>query len=161
MWAQLAKFNQYSFCKSHAVSYGLIAWQAAWLKTHHPVAFWTAALNNNQSSYPHRVYVEAMKRAGIRVLLPCVNRSAGPFRPEDGAVRVGLGAIAGLPEEVREALLQERGRNGPFADLGDLVLWIIWRGWIVAGLFIFWVSHSQMSYVKCHAIGLWDAREFT
>ncbi len=119
VWAQLAKFNRYSFCKSHAVSYGLIAWRAAWLKTHHPVAFWTAALNNNQSSYPRRVYVEAMKRAGIRLLLPCVNRSAGPFRPEDGGVRVGLDAVAGLPEEVREALLQERQRNGPFADLSD------------------------------------------
>ena len=119
VWAQLAKFNQYSFCKSHAVSYGLIAWQAVHLKTHHPVAFWTAALNNNQGSYPRRVYVEAVKRAKIRLLLPCVNRSAGPFVPEDGAVRVGLEAIAGLPEEMREGLLRERERNGPFAGLGD------------------------------------------
>ncbi len=119
VWAQLAKFNQYSFCKSHAISYGLIAWQAVRLKTHHPVAFWTAALNNNQSSYPHRVYVEAMKRAGIRILLPCVNRSGGPFRPEDGDVRVGLDAIAGLPEGLRETLLRERDQNGPFRDLAD------------------------------------------
>src|SRR5438105_3216521 len=27
IWIQLAKFNHYSFCKSHAVSYGLIAWE--------------------------------------------------------------------------------------------------------------------------------------
>jgi DNA-directed DNA polymerase III PolC len=119
VWAQLAKFNQYSFCKSHAVSYGLIAWQAVWLKTHHPVAYWTAALNNNQSSYPRRVYIEAMKRAGIRLLPPCVNRSAGPFQPEDGGVRVGLDAIAGLPEELREVLLRERDANGPFGGLAD------------------------------------------
>ncbi|HVS34382.1 MAG TPA: DNA polymerase III subunit alpha, partial [Gemmataceae bacterium] len=119
VWAQLAKFNQYSFCKSHAVSYGLIAWQAAWLKAHHPVPFWTAALNNNQSAYPRRVYIEAMKRAGIRILLPCINRSAGPFRPEDGGVRVGLDAIGGLPEELRATLLQERDKNGPFQDLAD------------------------------------------
>src|SRR5262249_22651188 len=50
LWQQLAKFNRYSFCKSHAVSYGLIAWQAAYLKAHHPLAFWTAALNNNQGA---------------------------------------------------------------------------------------------------------------
>src|SRR5262249_41037930 len=56
VWLQLAKFNRYSFCKSHAVSYGLIAWQATYLKAHHPLAFWTAALNNNQSAYPRRVY---------------------------------------------------------------------------------------------------------
>ena len=35
-WALILRFNHYSFCKSHAVSYGLIAWQAAWLKAHHP-----------------------------------------------------------------------------------------------------------------------------
>jgi DNA-directed DNA polymerase III PolC len=119
VWAQLSKFNQYSFCKSHAVSYGLIAWQSASLKAHHPIAFWTAALNNNQSAYPLRVYVEAMKREGVRLLLPCVNRSAGPFRPERGAVRVGLNSIAGLPEEMREKLIEERERNGPYRDLGD------------------------------------------
>jgi len=119
VWAQLAKFNAYSFCKSHAVSYGLIAWCSAWHKAHHPVAFWTAALNNNQSAYPHRVYVEAIKRAGIPVLLPCVNRSDDTFRPEGGGVRVGLGAVAGLPEELRAALLKEREESGPFRDLAD------------------------------------------
>ncbi len=119
VWAQLSKFNQYSFCKSHAVSYGLIAWQSASLKVHHPIAFWTAALNNNQSAYPVRVYIEAMKRAGVRLLLPCVNRSAGPFRPERGAVRVGLNSIAGLSEEVREGLIRDREQNGPYQDLSD------------------------------------------
>ena len=83
MWVQLAKFNRYSFCKSHAVSYGLIAWQAAYLKAHHPLAFWTAALNNNQGAYPRRVYVEAIKRAGIEMRLPCVNRSRLTFHPEE------------------------------------------------------------------------------
>jgi DNA-directed DNA polymerase III PolC len=73
LWVQLAKFNHYSFCKSHAVSYGLIAWQAVSLKVHHPLAFWTAALNNNQGMYPRRVYVEAIKRAGIELRLPCHN----------------------------------------------------------------------------------------
>jgi DNA-directed DNA polymerase III PolC len=119
VWPQLAKFNRYSFCKSHAVSYGLIAWSAAYLKAHHPLAFWTAALNNNQGCYPQRVYVEASKRAGIPLRLPCVNRSTGPFRVEDNAIRVGLNAIAGLPEEVQTAILDERARNGPYRDLAD------------------------------------------
>ena len=81
-WVQLAKFNQYSFCKSHSVSYGLIAWKAVLLKVHYPLCFWTAALNNNQGMYPRRVYVEGIKRAGIEMRLPCVNRSAGPFTIE-------------------------------------------------------------------------------
>lgn len=120
VWDQLAKFNRYSFCKSHAVSYGLIACRAATLKAHAPLAFWTAALNNNQGMYPRRVYIEAIKRAGIRVLLPCVNRSAGPFAIEGAAIRTGLEAIGSFDEALRTALLTERGQRGPYRDLADL-----------------------------------------
>lgn len=115
VWVQLAKFNQYSFCKSHAVSYGLIAWEAAALKTHHPLAFWTAALNNNQGMYPTRVYVEAVKRAGIPLWLPCVNRSWRHFVIEGDGIRTGLAAVRGLGEAVVDALLEDRERRGPFA----------------------------------------------
>jgi DNA polymerase-3 subunit alpha len=120
LWVQLAKFNHYSFCKSHAVSYGLIAWQAASLKTHYPLCFWTAALNNNQGMYPRRVYVEAVKRAGIPLRLPCVNRSAEDFAIEEDGIRVGLDAIASLSEELRTTLLADRQRRGPYRDLADL-----------------------------------------
>src|SRR5262249_41350442 len=119
MWVQLAKFNNYSFCKSHAVSYGLIAWKAATLKARHPLEFWTAALNNNQGMYPRRVYIEAIKRAGIPLRLPCVNRSRGPFSGDDGAIRTGLDAIAALDETLKAAILAERERNGPYQDLAD------------------------------------------
>jgi DNA-directed DNA polymerase III PolC len=119
MWVQLAKFNNYSFCKSHAVSYGLIAWKAATLKARFPLAFWTAALNNNQGMYPRRVYIEAIKRAGIRLRLPCVNRSRGPFSIDDGAICTGLEAIASLDEALRDKILLERDRTGPYYDLAD------------------------------------------
>src|SRR5262249_18409522 len=120
LWVQLAKFNRYSFCKSHAVSYGLIAWQGAYLKAHHPLAFWAAVLNNNQGAYPRRVYVEAIKRAGIEVRLPCVNRSGLEFLAEGSAIRTGLEAVAGLPNELRLAVVQERQRGGEYRDLADL-----------------------------------------
>jgi DNA polymerase III alpha subunit len=119
LWVQLAKFNHYSFCKSHAVSYGLIAWKAAFLKTHDPLCFWTAALNNNQGMYPRRVYVEAVKRAGISFHLPCVNRSAEDFTIEGDAIRVGLDAIASLSEGLRANLLADRQQRGPYRDLAD------------------------------------------
>ena len=99
-WGLLTHFRRYTFCRSHAVSYALIAWRCAYAKAHYPLYFWTAVLNNNQGVYPRRVYIEALKRAGLRVLLPCVNRSAGPFVSEEAGVRTGLEAIATLPEEV-------------------------------------------------------------
>ncbi len=119
LWLQLAKFNRYSFCKSHAVSYGLIAWSAVWLKAHFPLEFWTAALNNNQGAYPRRVYIEAIKRAGLELRPPCVNRSELTFHLEERAIRVGLGVIAGLPVDLQERLIQERSDNGPYLSLAD------------------------------------------
>jgi DNA polymerase III alpha subunit len=116
LWAQMAKFNRYSFCKSHAVSYGLIAWQAAWLKAHHPAQFWSAALNNNQGAYPPRVYIEEVKRSGLRLLPPCVNASGLGFSVDGGAIRVGLDAVSGVPEAVRQAIVENR----PYAGLSDL-----------------------------------------
>jgi DNA-directed DNA polymerase III PolC len=118
-WLLLTHFRRYTFCKSHAVSYGLIAWRCAYAKAHHPLHFWTAVLNNNQGVYPRRVYIEAIKRARLAIRLPCVNRSEGPFMPQDGAVRTGLDAIATLPQELREQILDERRRHGPYRDLAD------------------------------------------
>jgi DNA polymerase III alpha subunit len=80
LWVQMAKFNAYSFCRAHAASYAAIAYAGAWLKTHYPLEFWTAALNNNQGMYHPRVYVELAKRDGIAFLLPDVNRSEAEFR---------------------------------------------------------------------------------
>lgn len=121
LWLQLSKFNRYSFCKSHAVSYGIIAWKAAWLKAHHPREFWTSALNNNQGAYPRHVYVEAIRRAGIPLFAPCVNRSRSNFIPEENGIRVGLDAIASLPQGFKILLHEDRNRNGPYTSLAELV----------------------------------------
>jgi DNA-directed DNA polymerase III PolC len=119
-WQLLTHFRRYTFCKSHAVSYALLAWQCAYAKAHLPQQFWSAVLNNNQGVYPRRTYIEALKRAGLQVLLPCVNHSKGPFTPErTDSIRTGLDAIATLPEEIKLRLLEERHRRGPFHDLAD------------------------------------------
>ena len=129
VWVQMAKFNAYSFCRAHAASYAVLAYAGAYLKTHHPLAFWTAALNNNQSMYHRRVYVEQAKRVGIRFLGPHVNRSEAEFgidRPGGGepagaeGIRVGLGGLAGLGPAGVAGILEARA-SGPFAGLTDLL----------------------------------------
>lgn len=119
LWSQLSKFNRYSFCKSHAVSYGLIAWRSAWLKARHPAAFWAGALNNNGGCYPVWVYVEAARRTGLAILPPCVNRSDGGFTVEGGGLRAGLGSVAGLASEIIGRLLDERRCRGSFGGVED------------------------------------------
>jgi len=127
LWVQMSKFNSYSFCRAHAASYARLAWANAWLKAHHPPEFWTAALNNNQSMYPKWVYVEEAKRAGVPLLLPCVNRSGVEFVLESGgggAIRTGLGRVRGLSERAVDSIISGRttgAGGGPFEGVLDLV----------------------------------------
>ena len=42
----MEQFAAYSFNKSHSAAYGLITYQTAWLKAHHPVEFMAALLTS-------------------------------------------------------------------------------------------------------------------
>ncbi len=41
----MAKFADYGFNKSHAAAYALVAYQTAWMKANHPVAFLAACMS--------------------------------------------------------------------------------------------------------------------
>ena len=117
LWVQMAKFNEYSFCMSHAASYAQMAYAAGWLRAHHPLEFWVSALNNNQGMYEKRVYVDEARRGGIRTLLPDVNRSDVEFSIDGDSIRTGLGGVAGLETRAIESILEKR----PFESLFDFV----------------------------------------
>ncbi len=126
-WVQMAKFNHYSFCRAHAGSYAMLAYAGAYLRTHWPREFWLAALNNNQSMYHPRVYVEQAKREGVAFRLPSVNHSGEEFTLEaDGTIRVGLQLVSGVGPVTIERILQQRQRRA-FDGLTDL-LWRVGLG---------------------------------
>src|SRR5258705_10736555 len=113
----MAKFTEFSFCRAHAASYGVLAWASCWLAAHYPVAHWTAALNNNQGLYDARVYLEQAKREGIPVRLPCAQESDLEFKEEHGAIRVGFNRIFGIEQREIAQILEAR----PFSSLGDFL----------------------------------------
>jgi DNA polymerase III alpha subunit len=58
--------GRYGYCKAHAADVAALAWQEAYLKARHPLAFWVGCLNHHtEANYPRRVYIEAAKRAGL------------------------------------------------------------------------------------------------
>ena len=117
LWIQMAKFTEFSFCRAHAASYGVLAWASVWLAAHYPVAHWVAALNNNQGLYDARVYLEQAKREGIPVRLPCAQQSGLEFTEEQGAIRVGFNRIFGIEQREVAQILEAR----PFSSLGDFL----------------------------------------
>ena len=130
-------FADYAFNKSHAFGYGLVAYQTAYLKAHHPVEYLACLLTSVKSSLERAaVYISECRAMGIRVLTPDINRSVTDFaalRPEDvpdgvalplgspGAITFGLSAVRNVGAGLVALLLQERDANGPFASFHDFV----------------------------------------
>ncbi len=114
------KFAGYGFNKSHAAAYALVAYHTAWLKAHHPAAFFAASMSYDMAQTDKlALFVEDIRRSGVECLAPDVNASQACFSVEDGKVRYALGALKGVGEKAMEALVEERDANGPFKSLDD------------------------------------------
>ncbi|MFL5372004.1 MAG: DNA polymerase III subunit alpha, partial [Myxococcales bacterium] len=119
----MEKFAEYGFNKSHSAAYGLITYQTAWLKAHHPVEFMAALLTSEKDNTDKVVAHIAEARAdGITVLPPDVNESdlafgVGSDTAGKKLIRFGLGAIKGVGENSIEGILAARKK--PFAGLFD------------------------------------------
>jgi DNA polymerase-3 subunit alpha/error-prone DNA polymerase len=121
LWQTMEKFSSYSFNKAHSASYAAMAYQAVYLKAHHPLPYLAAVLNAGGGYYELAEYVEEAKRLGIRILGPDANRSGPGFEVEGAAIRVGFTAIKGLPLRTMDKILEERGGGGPFATIEDFL----------------------------------------
>jgi error-prone DNA polymerase len=117
----ITSFALYGFPESHAASFALIAYASAYLKAHHPAAFYCALLDNWPMGFYHpATLVKDAERHGVRVLPVDVTRSVWRCTIETGAIRIGLRYIAGLRAETGRRIERERAA-APFAGLGDLV----------------------------------------
>jgi error-prone DNA polymerase len=117
----ITSFALYGFPESHSASFALLAYASAYLKVHHPAAFFCALLNNWPMGFYHpATLVKDAERHRVRVLPIDVTRSRWLCTIEDGAVRVGLRYVSGLREETAERLVGARAA-APFTSLGDLV----------------------------------------
>ena len=114
--------GHYMFPESHSHAFAVTAYQAAWLKRHHPLEFFVALMNNQPMGfYPLETLKEDARRFGIPFLNPCVNGSQTKCIPDHGAVLLGLRFVRDVGERGAEVIVEERERNRPYAGAGDLV----------------------------------------
>ncbi|MDY6839033.1 MAG: DNA polymerase III subunit alpha [Thermodesulfobacteriota bacterium] len=117
IFAMVAGFAGYGFCKAHAASFAHITYQSAFLKAHHPLEFYLGLLNaGHVGSYPKGVMVNEAKRRGVEVLRPHINHSDQDYTAEKNSIRIGLLAINGLGPKFAERILRER-EKGPFTSI--------------------------------------------
>jgi len=107
VWQVIAAFGGFGFCKAHAAAFAVPVYQSAWLKRHHPAAFYAGVLTHDPGMYPKRVIVADARLAGIPVLPLDVNASADGWRTEPvpasqagvaPAIRISLREVKGISD---------------------------------------------------------------
>ena len=116
----ITPFADYGFNAPHACGYALIAYQTAYLKTHHPIEYMAAMLTSVQGDKDKKpFYLNAARLMDIRVLPPDVNQSQMYFTPSNGDIRYGLAAIRNVGAQVVQNILTARTEKGAFTTFTD------------------------------------------
>ncbi|MFR0356443.1 DNA polymerase III subunit alpha [Streptomyces sediminimaris] len=121
-WETVEAFGSYGFCKAHAVAFAVPTYQSAWLKAHHPAAFYAGLLTHDPGMYPKRLLLADARRRGVPVLPLDVNRSAVAHRIElvsESPVRWGLRLALSDVHGISEAEAARIADGQPYASLLD------------------------------------------
>ncbi|MDC4207013.1 MAG: error-prone DNA polymerase (plasmid) [Candidatus Manganitrophus sp.] len=120
----ITAFAAYGFPESHAASFALIAYASAYLRAHHPAAFYASLLNAWPMGFYHpATLVKDAQRRDVAIHPIDVNRSGWGCRwegtKEKQGVRIGLRYVKGLREIVGRRIEVKQGHT-PFRNLQDL-----------------------------------------
>ena len=115
----LGAYADYSFNKAHAAQYGEVAYRTAYMRVHHPLAFWYGMLvaYSDHDNITH--YVMEARRDGIRIRPAHVNHSKASYTIDPtmpNAIRRGLTAVRGIGESAAKELEAKQ----PFTSLKDM-----------------------------------------
>lgn len=127
-WHLIEPFAAYGFNKAHAASYGLVAYQTAYLKANFPVEYMTAILTSESGDIEKVAeIVHECEKMNIKILPPNINESFGGFtvigdsskKDNEKAIRFGLYTIKNLGTDIADAIIEERKQRGNFKSLAD------------------------------------------
>lgn len=121
VWRQIESFAGYSFSKAHSASYAVESFQSLWLKSHYPLEFMVAVINNFGGFYRTWVYVQEARREGAVIEAPCINRSTYKTTICGETVFIGLIHIQGLETNLAKGIMSDRDKYGNFKGLEDFI----------------------------------------
>ena len=117
----IEKFASYGFNRSHAVAYGMIAYQMAYLKTHHYKAFVSALMTNSIGSVTSlSQYISEARRNKVAILPPSINKSDVNFAYDDAGIYYSLLGITNIGSQTVDAILKIR-QDGLFKSYNDFI----------------------------------------
>jgi error-prone DNA polymerase len=123
IYEKLEAFANFGFPESHSLSFASLVFYSSWFKLHHPAAFCAALLRAQPMGFysPQSLVADA-RRHGVTVHGPDVNASLAYATLENAGmdVRLGLGSVRHIGDELAQRLVDERNADGPFTTLIDL-----------------------------------------
>ena len=129
IWTLIEPFAAYGFGKAHAASYGLVAYQTAYMKANYPVEYMTAIMTSESGDIEKVAeIIHECEKMNIKVLPPNINGSFGGFtvikgsdHPTDRTIRFGFYNIKNLGTDIADAIIEERKKNGKYKSLADFL----------------------------------------
>jgi DNA polymerase III subunit alpha len=114
-------FAGYGFNKSHAAAYAVVAYQTAWLKANHPVAFLAASMSLDIDDTDKLAgFVQEARSMKLEIVAPDINRSRADFSVEGNAIIYALGAVKTVGVGAMQKVVAARP-DGGFASLHDVM----------------------------------------
>lgn len=124
LWKVAEDSANYSFNKSHSISYAYLAAITVYLKFNYPQQFFLSLLKYAQyEPNPHEEInkiVQELPYFDIKLLPPDLSKSDIDFKIEDKNIRYGLNSIKGVSTKVLESLLEFREQS--FANKYEVFL---------------------------------------
>ncbi len=123
IYEKLEAFANFGFPESHSLSFASLVFYSSWFKLHHPAVFCAALLRAQPMGFysPQSLVADA-RRHGVIVHGPDVNASLAHATCENHGldVRLGLGAVRHIGEDLAQRIVDERQSAGPYRSLLDL-----------------------------------------
>jgi error-prone DNA polymerase len=126
LFNQIKGFGGYGFPESHSASFALLAYISAWLKCHHPAAFYVGLLNSQPMGfYSPSQLIQDARRHHILILPIDVNHSHWNHlllpskNNKQPHIRLGLRLVKGL-STTAGLRIAETQQTRIFSDVADL-----------------------------------------
>ena len=123
VFADILKFADYGFNKSHAVVYAIIACRMAYLKYYYPLEFYVSLLmtSSGANDVKFNEYVSELKRRGLTIYSPDINESGITFAVKEKGLLFPFSFIKGINDMMAKKIIEDRDYHGPYKDFFDFV----------------------------------------
>jgi len=121
VWFQMETFGGYAFAKGHSASYAVESYQCMFLKTHYPLEYMVAVINNGGGFFGQQFYIHEARMCGGTIHAPDINKSTVLTTIDGKDIYLGFNLLNDLERKIQLEIVAERNRCGEFSSLENFM----------------------------------------